>query len=117
MSWRANPDEEMADWRAVCGRTARTVRREGRGNPSLPYRVFQCRLRLRHAREGGRYRYPVRFFSDELSRYIPSNHVIPLTECLGSRYAFLMNWEVEYTDDVHLKQLFVEGLINGQKIR
>src|SRR5439155_20580557 len=28
-SWRANPDEETTDWRAVCGRTARTVRRAG----------------------------------------------------------------------------------------
>ena len=27
--WRANPDEETTDWRAVCGRTARTVRRAG----------------------------------------------------------------------------------------
>jgi hypothetical protein len=27
---RADPDEETIDWRAVCGRTARTVRREGR---------------------------------------------------------------------------------------
>ena len=26
----ANPDERPTDWRAVCGRTARTVRREGR---------------------------------------------------------------------------------------
>src|SRR5215813_13962041 len=26
---RANPDEETTDWRAVCGRTARTVRRAG----------------------------------------------------------------------------------------
>jgi len=25
-----NPDEEILDWRAVCGKTARTVRREGR---------------------------------------------------------------------------------------
>ena len=33
---RANLDEETADWRAVCGRTACTVRREGRGIPSLP---------------------------------------------------------------------------------
>jgi hypothetical protein len=33
---RANPDEETTDWRAVCGRTARTVRREGRRKPSLP---------------------------------------------------------------------------------
>ena len=30
MSWRANPDEETTDWRAVCGRTACTVRRAGR---------------------------------------------------------------------------------------
>jgi hypothetical protein len=28
--WRANPDEETTDWRAVCGRTACTVRRAGR---------------------------------------------------------------------------------------
>ena len=27
--WRANPDEETTDWRAVCGKTARTVRRAG----------------------------------------------------------------------------------------
>src|SRR6266446_515631 len=26
-------DEETADWRAVCGKTARTVRRAGRGQP------------------------------------------------------------------------------------
>ncbi|MGH8475654.1 MAG: group II intron maturase-specific domain-containing protein [Methylococcales bacterium] len=26
---RADPDEETIDWRAVCGRTASTVRREG----------------------------------------------------------------------------------------
>src|ERR1044071_2036188 len=26
---RVNPDEETTDWRAVCGRTARTVRRAG----------------------------------------------------------------------------------------
>jgi hypothetical protein len=25
------PDEETNDWRAVCGKTASTVRREGRG--------------------------------------------------------------------------------------
>ncbi len=29
-SGRAHPDEETTDWRAVCGRTARTVRRAGR---------------------------------------------------------------------------------------
>ena len=33
---RANPDEETTNWRAVCGRTARTVRRQGRRRPSLP---------------------------------------------------------------------------------
>src|SRR3990172_1557414 len=39
-SWRANPDEETTDWRAVCGRTARTVRRAGRAKAlSDPYRV------------------------------------------------------------------------------
>ena len=31
---RANPDEETTDWRAVCGRTACTVRRAGRRNSS-----------------------------------------------------------------------------------
>jgi len=36
MRWRANPDEETTDWRAVCGRPARTVRREGRRKSSLP---------------------------------------------------------------------------------
>jgi hypothetical protein len=30
LSWRANPDEETTDWRAVRGRTAHTVRRAGR---------------------------------------------------------------------------------------
>jgi hypothetical protein len=30
MLWRANPDEETTNWRAVCGRTACTVRRAGR---------------------------------------------------------------------------------------
>src|SRR6266511_2796485 len=38
-SWRANPDEETTDWRAVCGRTARTVRRAGTAKAvSDPYR-------------------------------------------------------------------------------
>jgi hypothetical protein len=32
--WHVDPDEETTDWRAVCGRTARTVRRAGRGDPS-----------------------------------------------------------------------------------
>src|SRR5262252_8827020 len=51
-SWRANPDEETTDWRAVCGRTARTVRRAGTaGAVSDPYRsaysepLRSCRLR------------------------------------------------------------------------
>ena len=36
---RDSPDEETTDWRAVCGKTARTVRREGsaRADP-YPYR-------------------------------------------------------------------------------
>ena len=33
---RVNPDEETTDWRAVCGRTACTFRRTGRG--LLPFR-------------------------------------------------------------------------------
>src|SRR5882757_2010441 len=33
---RDTPDEETTDWRAVCGKTARTVRRAGRQNPSRP---------------------------------------------------------------------------------
>ena len=33
---RADPDEETLNWRAVCGKTARTVRREGRTSV-LPY--------------------------------------------------------------------------------
>src|SRR6266508_6411653 len=40
-SWRANPDEETPDWRAVCGRTARTVRRAGTAKAvSDPYRFW-----------------------------------------------------------------------------
>ena len=30
MQWLVNPDEEILDWKAVCGKTARTVWREGR---------------------------------------------------------------------------------------
>ena len=30
---RDTPDEETTDWRAVCGKTARTVRRAGRATP------------------------------------------------------------------------------------
>jgi hypothetical protein len=33
MCWRADHDVETTDWRAVCGRTARTVRRAGRAKP------------------------------------------------------------------------------------
>jgi hypothetical protein len=46
---RDAPDVETNDWRAVCGRTARTVRREGRRKPSLPLskrRPWTARLRL-----------------------------------------------------------------------
>ena len=40
MYQRANPDEEIADWRAVCGKTACTVRREGRASAfPYPYRL------------------------------------------------------------------------------
>ena len=40
-SWRANPDEETTDWRAVCGRTARTVRRAGTAKAVPdPYRFW-----------------------------------------------------------------------------
>jgi len=35
---RDTPDEETNDWRAVCGRTARTVRRAGRHHLPDPYR-------------------------------------------------------------------------------
>jgi hypothetical protein len=39
MHWRANLDEGTTDWRAVCGRTARTVRRAGRASP-FPTPIF-----------------------------------------------------------------------------
>ena len=37
-AWLAarSPDEETANWRAVCGKAARTVRREGAASRSLP---------------------------------------------------------------------------------
>ena len=41
--WRANPDEETTDWRAVCGRTACTVRRAGR--ELIPSRPLSCSYR------------------------------------------------------------------------
>jgi len=44
LSWRANPDEETTDWRAVRGRTAHTVRREGRAEWSFPTPILTFRL-------------------------------------------------------------------------
>src|SRR5271169_3037419 len=45
MRVRDTPDVETNHWRAVCGRTARTVRRAGRGSPLPdPYRDFGRRL-------------------------------------------------------------------------
>src|SRR5208337_2622524 len=44
--------KETPDWRAVCGKTARTVRREGRRKPSLPLSppvVTMCRLECERA--------------------------------------------------------------------
>ncbi len=52
---RVNPDEETIDWRAVCGRTARTVRRAGRAQalpdpyqgylPAVKKRPFEIPIR------------------------------------------------------------------------
>ena len=52
---RVNPDEETIDWRAVCGRTARTVRRAGRAKalpdpyqdylPAVKQRPFEIPIR------------------------------------------------------------------------
>ena len=39
----ARPDVETSDWGAVCGRTARTVRRGGASLPSPSYRVTEYR--------------------------------------------------------------------------
>src|SRR5918996_5063456 len=40
--WRANPAAETTDWRAVCGRTACTVRRAGRAQALPdPYRTLR----------------------------------------------------------------------------
>ena len=58
MLWHANPDEETTDWRAVCGRTARTVRRAGTAKAvSAPYQgegaeCLDARLR---GHDGNRY--------------------------------------------------------------
>ena len=41
MHWQANPDEETTDWRAVCGKTASTVRRAGTAKAvSDPYQTL-----------------------------------------------------------------------------
>src|SRR5271170_1744469 len=42
------PDVETNDWRAVCGKTASTVRREGRREPSLPLSRFSFHHNPRH---------------------------------------------------------------------
>ena len=49
--WRVNPDEETTDWRAVCGRIARTVRRAGRAQALPdPYQAnFGLAPRLKHS--------------------------------------------------------------------
>ena len=41
---RDMPDVETNNWRAVCGKTASTVRREGRRKPSLPLSVNSMHL-------------------------------------------------------------------------
>ena len=46
------PDVETSNWRAVCGKTASTVRREGRRKPSLPPIVVQLPETLGLARNG-----------------------------------------------------------------
>jgi hypothetical protein len=44
VSRRDTPDAKTNDWRAVCGRTARTVRRAGRGStPSRPLSIMPVR--------------------------------------------------------------------------
>ena len=45
MHWQANPDEETTDWRAVCGKTASTVRRAGTVKAvSDPYQVISSSI-------------------------------------------------------------------------
>src|SRR5262245_30620045 len=52
---RANPDEETTDWRAVCGRTARTVRRAGTAIAvSDPYRTLGRQSHLTQRAVGNR---------------------------------------------------------------
>ncbi len=56
---RANTDEETTDRRAVCGRTARTVRREGKPFPALIWVGFARKreefftMESRESMEGG----------------------------------------------------------------
>ena len=71
MHWQADPDEETTDWRAVCGRTARTVRRAGtaRAVPD-PYRNLTLPIRLPRAvplEEP----LPVQFCNDVFHRFPP----------------------------------------------
>ena len=48
MCRRTNPDEETTDWRAVCGRTARTVRRAGTAKAVPdPYQAIQAAQALK----------------------------------------------------------------------
>nr|VFJ47173.1 MAG: hypothetical protein BECKDK2373B_GA0170837_10161 [Candidatus Kentron sp. DK] len=58
---RANLDEETADWRAVCGRTACTVRREGRGIPSLPLSRIQRPMGFRRSCTSASFQLILRF--------------------------------------------------------
>src|SRR5262245_13573945 len=52
MCRRANPDEETTDWRAVCGKTASTVRRAGRASAlSDPYAGCPMRSTAHQTRE------------------------------------------------------------------
>ena len=49
---RDTPDEETTDWRAVCGKTARTVRRAGRRSLPDPYQSPPCQPPFHLAGEG-----------------------------------------------------------------
>jgi hypothetical protein len=41
------PDEEILDWRAVCGRTARTVRKGGKSRVALRYLLYPLMINSR----------------------------------------------------------------------
>jgi len=62
------------DWRAVCGRTARTVRREGRRQPSLPLSESRC--------ERTPYDLDARFRGHDTLVVIPPVRNIPRTDML-----------------------------------